>query len=522
MKSYLNINSLILVGVRKNYVTTFYKGLNVIYGDSDTGKSSILEFINYLLGASSIDLADEIKTSVNYAALEVVINDTVFTIVRDIYDHKKAIEVYRCKFDDLHKHFPKKYAPNYSPLSNVDGVFSEFLLDSLNFPKIEIKVSPSKAHSQMRRLSFRNIYKFVYVSQDDIGSKSFLRLGDWSRYAFTKEVFKYMFNVLDESIARLQGEISAKSSLVTELNRKYQIISEFLRDTDYETIESIDDEINRIDLVLEELVAGLSALDKNMKADSIQYTELKDAHNFISLKYKECILNITALEDKIDKYSRLKNDYDNDIEKLKAIKTANSRIGVLDKEVFSCPVCDSHIKIDDSDFPFEISSEKDLNEELNSLSRRRRNINDMISEMSFKLKKESGYKKELDERLDELRELIDEESQSMITPFLTQRDFYIKEISKNEKVREQLVKDLKVRNQQEELLEKYQVLRKDIEALTERLEALKKNAPSMEGILQGLGDRFSQYLKGINIKNRTGIKISESYYIPVIREKEYF
>lgn len=44
----------------------------------------------------------------------------------------------------------------------------------------------------------------------------------------------------------------------------------------------------------------------------------------------------------------------------------------------------------------------------------------------------------------------------------------------------------------------------------------------MEGILQGLGDRFSQYLKGINIKNRTGIKISESYYIPVIREKEYF
>ncbi|EFL1607381.1 AAA family ATPase, partial [Escherichia coli] len=72
MKSYLNINSLILVGVRKNYVTTFYKGLNVIYGDSDTGKSSILEFINYLLGASSIDLADEIKTSVNYAALEVV------------------------------------------------------------------------------------------------------------------------------------------------------------------------------------------------------------------------------------------------------------------------------------------------------------------------------------------------------------------------------------------------------------------------------------------------------------------
>ena len=32
MKSYLNINSLILVGVRKNYVTTFYKALRKYYG----------------------------------------------------------------------------------------------------------------------------------------------------------------------------------------------------------------------------------------------------------------------------------------------------------------------------------------------------------------------------------------------------------------------------------------------------------------------------------------------------------
>ncbi|MGQ7191074.1 hypothetical protein ACUODJ_56585, partial [Escherichia sp. HC-CC] len=79
----------------------------------------------------------------------------------------------------------------------------------------------------------------VYVNQDDIGSKSFLRLGDWSRYAFTKEVFKYMFNVLDESIARLQGEIPATSSSKT---RSILLISS--------TIESIDDEINRIDLVL--------------------------------------------------------------------------------------------------------------------------------------------------------------------------------------------------------------------------------------------------------------------------------
>ncbi|EDS7766808.1 AAA family ATPase, partial [Salmonella enterica subsp. enterica serovar Blockley] len=73
MKSYLRIERLILVGSRKNYFVEFEDGLNIIHGDSDTGKSSILEFIDYLLGGSSIELADEIISSVDYAALEIII-----------------------------------------------------------------------------------------------------------------------------------------------------------------------------------------------------------------------------------------------------------------------------------------------------------------------------------------------------------------------------------------------------------------------------------------------------------------
>ncbi|KAB8310891.1 exonuclease SbcC [Rouxiella chamberiensis] len=522
MKSYLNLNKLVLIGARKNYVIPFYQGVNIIYGDSDTGKSSVLEFINYLLGASSIDLADEIKSSVNYAVLDIVINDTPFTIKRDIYDHQKLIEVYRCSYEELDMHFPKRYAPNYNITLNTDGFFSDFLLDSLNFPKIQIKVSPTKKDSQLRRLSFRNIYKFVYVNQDDIGSKSFLGLGDWSRYAFTKEVFKYMFNVLDESIAQLEGEISVKNRIISDLNKKYTIISEFLRETDYETIESIDDEINKIDLIVEELKLALKKINNEMMADSSQYKEMKDAHNYLSLKYKECFVRINSLEDKIEKYSRLKNDYDNDINKINAINLANVRIGQLDNEVYLCPVCDSHVKVEEDNLPFEISSEKDLDEELHSLNRRRKNINELISELSSEYKSTIKEKKIFEDELERVRIMIDEESQSMITPYLTQRDTFVKEVSRHEKSREQLVKSLKIRNQQEELLSKHAALLKDVNSLGDKLTELKKNAPSMDKILQKLGDIFNSYLKGINIKNRTDVRICDKTFIPVIRNKEYY
>ena len=51
MAQNLFIHYLTLIGYRKNYKVTFKKGLNLITGPISTGKSSILEFINYALGS---------------------------------------------------------------------------------------------------------------------------------------------------------------------------------------------------------------------------------------------------------------------------------------------------------------------------------------------------------------------------------------------------------------------------------------------------------------------------------------
>ena len=48
MASSLLINQLIVVGRNKNYTVNFNPGVNIIYGDSATGKSSILNLIDQL------------------------------------------------------------------------------------------------------------------------------------------------------------------------------------------------------------------------------------------------------------------------------------------------------------------------------------------------------------------------------------------------------------------------------------------------------------------------------------------
>lgn len=522
MKSYLRIEKLILVGVRKNYIVPFENGLNIIHGDSDTGKSSILEFINYLLGASKIEVADEIMTSVNYAALEVLINDSPFTIIRDIYKPAELIEVYPSSFSEKDSFLPGKYAPNFKISNAPDGFFSDFLMDKLNFPKLKLKVSPSQDVSKFQRLSFRNIMKFSYINQDDMGSKSLLNLTVWGRYTQTKEVFKYIYNLFDADIADVESQISDKKLESGRLTKKYENVAEFLRETGYESIASLDDEIDKCDLLIEDIEESLSNINTSMTADSESYDELKSLHSEFSLKDKGLSKQAIELSHKKDQYIRLKNDYLNDIKKIKAIYEANERIGALTEVKCNCPICDNLITLNSGEGGFIKSTPEQLDEELKSLTKRTKSIEELIISLTAQQNDVLINKAVVSKDLKKVSEMIDSETKEMITPFLTQRDALLKEVVSTRKRRENLVSSLRVRNHQADILARQKTLTENLEKLNEQLERLKEKAPSIDGVLSDLADNLNDFLTKVNIKNRTGISISKTHYSAIVRGKDYF
>ena len=521
MSSYLNVNRLILVGVRKNYITEFGSGVNIIYGDSDTGKSSILEFINYLLGASDIELADEVKGSVKIAALEIEINNETYTVKRDIYNTKELVEVYPCKFDDCAEFYPKKLYPVYNNSKTTTGFYPDFLLDALNYPKVKIKEAPTQVNSKLKRLGFRGIFKYCYLNQDDVGSKGFLDLGNWVKAVSNKEVFKYIFRVLDSSISELEAVISEKSREAISVKNKFNAVSEFLRDTDCETLENIDDSIESIDTTLELLRDELKKINKSMTASSTNYNELKSIFGELQLKEKSANLQIAKCQELLDKYIRLRNDYDNDINKLESSISAKTRIGEVTVESSPCPICDSEIAFNPEGSTYEDSRCSSLSNELASVKKRKIDIKDLINTYSSKYKNLIKERVLYQKDLVKIRQMLDTESSEMITPYLTQRDTLVKEIAYHEKMRESYASSLKIRNQQNQMFKSFEKLNDDIALLQEQLEDMKKSAPDLTGILSDLGDRLNKILSFVNIKNRRGIGVSSSTFAPVVRDKDY-
>lgn len=523
MASSILINHLIVVGRKKNYKVDFEPGVNIIYGDSATGKSSILNLIDYLLGAKHFSLYPEIEAVARYAVLDVTLNEDRYTIKRDIFDPSKPIEVFPCEYTKVEKYRPKKFLPNFQPNSRYPdlGFYSEFLFDALNFSNVKIKESPTKDDSKLVRLSFRDLFKYCYVDQDELGSKKFLRPDSYPLQVRFREVFKYIFNTLDSNVANLDSQISSKSKERKKLETIFSTVSDFLRESEFGSMPALDSEITIIDKEVEELQEKIKQLNTSQTVDEEVYKSIKAALSDIALNKKVLLQNMQEAELKIDRFTRLKNEYLNDIAKFKASVAAKEVIGEVSKEITLCPVCDNGLEVDAALEKFDINPNDKIKHEINVLKRRSKDTEQLVHDTRQKWEAFKVELRELDSAESNARKLMEENTKDLSTPYLAERDMYVKKVGELTQKRKDLVERLKIRNQHNHLTAQIKSLDIRISQLKEQLEELKKTAPSMVDVLSNLADNLKDYLTSIKIKSPTGISYDDKSFSAKLRDIEY-
>lgn len=85
MRIKMKLLKLTLLGSRKNYSVRFKDGLNYISGHTSTGKTSILEMIDYALGSKEHKSYIEIGNSCSAVELELMIGTEQFLFRRKLF-----------------------------------------------------------------------------------------------------------------------------------------------------------------------------------------------------------------------------------------------------------------------------------------------------------------------------------------------------------------------------------------------------------------------------------------------------
>lgn len=178
---------------------TFTPGLNVVVGDSTTGKTALMRLLRVLLGAGYDGIIPELR-GVPHLSGQLMVADEQVAIVRRLVQSEDApVDV---AASDFAARLPARTADRPDRLT-----YAAWLMRKLNLPELRVPTAPSRpAESPTTPVSIADYLRYCRLTQDQIGvdilgSSNFFH--DYKR----RVVFRIYFGSYDARIAELQDKL---------------------------------------------------------------------------------------------------------------------------------------------------------------------------------------------------------------------------------------------------------------------------------------------------------------------------
>jgi len=475
------IKKLELVGSTVEPVSIkFEKGLNVIYGASDTGKTFIFQCIYFMLGGSS--LPKPIPEAENYNSCRLEIE----TYKGKKYTLKRSLQGGSFQLYNVHSELIEILEEE----NNKKNTISNFLLKICNLGNKQLV--QYKKNNAKRSLYFQDISKYFLINEEKIiTEKSIISEKPERSYnpaeTFEKNVFRFLLTGKDDSsiIATLENEnIEYRKGKVALYNELINQLNEDLKDTEY---DKIDEQIEKLD----DGIKNYKEIYLQSKTELNKYDKEKD-HLVQEIFSQESILiNKSEL---LKRSQLLKKQYISDIARLRATLEAGQYLDSVEKS--SCPICDSDIE--------EVINIPELTAATNAeISKIQLLLNELeASQRIYTLEKEDIEKKFITNK---------KHLEEVIIKIQTELKDFLDDISKNIKSFSDKKQELSKIKTLKEKLEEYINNRDSIDT---RDKKAKNTEQSFEDLTTALMvpvvEEIEHILKNINFDNPKNPKISFS------------
>lgn len=340
----LRLKSLAFHGpVRVAAVIEFGPGLNVIYGASDTGKSFIVNTIDFMLGGKGPlrDIPERVGYDQILLAVE-TLDGEKFTIVRST--EGGGFRLHDGLYSETRPQDEgRPLGEQHSDKS--DDNLSAFLLSKLDLSHKRIR---RNKRGDTNSLSFRNVARLLIVDEEEIiQQRSPLSDGNYTADTPNTATFKLLLTGVDDSaLASSRPKTAEEQSRGAQLELLDQLIDDYRKQVKELAgpRDELEDQLERLDDTMNSQSEQLSLTEAEFRSYSVQRRDvakrMEDGRNRLA--------EITAL---LDRFTLLEVHYRSDIERLKGIEEAGSLFGALGEA--SCPLCgaapEHHRLADDCD-----------------------------------------------------------------------------------------------------------------------------------------------------------------------------
>lgn len=431
------LQKLIVQGISYRRTIQFNENLTIISGEKTSGKSLILSLIDYCLGKKSkidLNVQLELDAKCDQIFLELRIDDEVITLNRSLKEKQSKIGIYFCPFDQLDEYTPKT-------LEIKDAM--KILMQKLNINEYKlIRYQKHSNNKEIDTVSFRDIFRYVYIHQHHLGTGDFLEKKNVFKSNKNPYAFKMMFNLVDADKDTLSEQLVKIQNDIEQTRRELFGLNSYLEDLDATNridLQAKSDKLNS-DIAIQEKSKAVVIENSKTKTNNNEnkmYIKLKNDLKIISNKIFDFQHKKRHLQLSISSKHLLLKEYKVEQREVEETLELNYKL-IIPNQSMDCPLCNS---------PVSNQLHKNIHQSENAevtLHRINKEISNKIKLVTDLVDKESGHIEEIDKEIAQLskkqsifNEALNEYSKETDVPFLSQIDsinIIINRLTKNHEI----------------------------------------------------------------------------------------
>lgn len=314
---------------REPALVSFQAGLNVVYGASNTGKSFIVDTIDFMLGGKGPlrDIPERVGYDRILLAME-TLDGRAFTIQRST--NGGAFRIYDGLFSETQPQGDgAEYAEQHS--DRRDDNLSTYLLSKIGLNKQRLR---KNKQNDTQSLSFRNLARLVIINEEEIiQQRSPLSDGTYTADTANTSVFKLLLTGVDDlslvSTSTAKQEDTSREAQVDLLDQLIKDLGHQVRDLAGAPAE-LEDQLGHLD----ELILNQG---RQLAISEAEYRDVSVNRRGVLKKLEEGNNQLTEIRNLLERFTLLDQHYTSDVERLKGIEEAGSLLVAFGDAV--CPLC---------------------------------------------------------------------------------------------------------------------------------------------------------------------------------------
>lgn len=451
--------------------------------------------------------------------LEVVFGKDIYTISRGLKKEKTNFYVYYSSYSEISEFMPKKMPKKE---------FLSFLMNKLGI--MEFKRKKSKKNSQeltMETISFRDILRYSYVPQHDLGTHNFLSNNEANIRYKNPIAFEMIFDLVDNSQNDVQSKIVQEQNTILQFTKRRDGLMEYLEQRGnkkyielLDKIDEFNEQIKKQNNRKQELLRKQEETTKSIPVTS-DFVLLKKEIRKIDDTIDSLRRAISSTSRGIESNTLLLKDYLREKENIKITEAINYKLKISDHKL-TCPLCHSEIenKFHKEEVKFE--SEKVYKSLLKDLENKISMVEKVISTSEKDIESKKEKIKNLERKNKILSMAAEEFSKDMKTPFLPELNSINITINNLEKDKEILIESQRVFKKVYEINDMIEAAKDRLASLNSKLEDFQNQQIKKEQVLKELNKKYVKNMKKMKYTDLSDTYIDSKSYIPYYRGGKVF